>query len=82
MADFGLTLACEKLQQRGLDVSVGTLREWLLAEGLWQPRRKRDKHRQRRQRRACFGELVQADGIAADEIIAEIRQIATNTETV
>ena len=38
-----------------------TLRCWLLAEGLWQRRRQRDPHRQRRPRRACFGELVQID---------------------
>jgi transposase len=62
MPDFGLTLACEKLRERGLVVPAGTLREWLMAQGLWQPRRKRDQHRQRRERRACFGELVQADG--------------------
>jgi hypothetical protein len=62
LPDFGLAMASEKLQQRGLEVPAGTLRGWLLAEGLWQPRRKRDEHRQRRERRACFGELVQADG--------------------
>jgi transposase-like protein len=60
--DFGPTLAAEKLAQRGLNVSHETLRTWLLAEGLWHPRRKRDQHRQRRQRRECRGELVQADG--------------------
>jgi hypothetical protein len=62
MPDFGLTLACEKLRDRGLAVPRGTLRDWLLAEGLWVPRRKREPHRRRRERRACFGELVQADG--------------------
>lgn len=62
MPDFGLTLASEKLRVHGLEVPAGTLRDWLLVEGLWEPRRKRDRHRQRRERRACFGELVQADG--------------------
>ena len=62
MADFGALLASEKLQQRGLAVPVGTLRDWLRAEGLLQPKRQRDKHRRRRERRQCFGELVQADG--------------------
>jgi len=62
MPDFGLTLASEKMALRGWNVPVGTLRDWLRAEALWQPRRKRDKHRQRRERRACYGELVQADG--------------------
>ena len=60
--DFGPTFASEKLAERQLPVAVRTLREWLMAEGLWTRQRKRDKHRQRRQRRECFGELVQADG--------------------
>ena len=34
---------------------------WLLAEGLWQRRRRREPHRRRRPRRGCFGELVQMD---------------------
>jgi hypothetical protein len=62
MADYGLVMASEKLAERGLIVPPGTLREWLLAGGLWTPRRKRDQHRQRRERRPCFGELVQGDG--------------------
>lgn len=62
MPDFGALLASEKLAQRGLAVPAGTLRDWLRAEGLLQPRRKRDPHRRRRERRPCFGELVQADG--------------------
>lgn len=58
---FGPTLACEKLAEQGLNVSPATLRRWLLAEGLWQRQRRRDVHRTRRPRRACFGELVQMD---------------------
>ncbi len=60
-AGFGPTLACEKLAEQDLHVSPDTLRRWLLAEGLWQRQRRRDVHRQRRPRRACFGELVQMD---------------------
>jgi transposase len=59
---FGPTLAAEKLAEQGLAIDHETLRRWLLGEGLWQQRRKRDRHRARRERRACFGELVQADG--------------------
>jgi len=59
---FGPTFAGEKLADRGLPVAVRTLRQWLMAQGLWQRQRKRDQHRQRRERRECFGELVQADG--------------------
>jgi hypothetical protein len=59
--DFGPTLAHEKLAERGLHVGLETLRCWLIHEGLWQPRQRRDTHRRRRPRRACFGELVQMD---------------------
>jgi Helix-turn-helix domain len=59
--DFGPTLASEKLAELGLNVSADTLRRWLLAEGLWQRRRRRDVHRSRRPRRSCFGELIQID---------------------
>ena len=58
---FGPTLASEKLAEQGLRVSPDTLRRWLMAAGLWQSQRQRDKHRQRRPRRECFGELVQMD---------------------
>jgi len=37
-----------------------------VAEGLWQQRRRRDPHRSRRPRRACFGELVQMDASIHD----------------
>jgi transposase len=60
-ADFGPTLASEKLSERGLSVSADTLRRWLMAEGLWERKRQRDRHRARRERRECFGELVQID---------------------
>ena len=59
--DFGPTFAAEKLAERGLVVSPETLRQWLLAEGLWRRRRRRDPHRRRRPRRECLGELVQMD---------------------
>ena len=63
---FGPTLASEKLTAEDLPVSDETLRNWLLADGLWERKRRRDKHRQRRDRRECFGELVQADGSEHD----------------
>jgi transposase len=63
-ADFGPTLACEKLrEQHDLVVSVETLRQWMAAEGLWRTRKQRRKPAQQpRRRRACLGELVQIDG--------------------
>ena len=61
--DFGPTLAAEKLVERdGYGVDHETLRRWLLAAGLWKRQRNRPKHRQWRERKAHFGELVQMDG--------------------
>jgi hypothetical protein len=61
--DFGPTLASEKLAERdGLSVNPETLRLWLIESKDWTPRKRRSKHRSRRERRACFGELVQVDG--------------------
>src|SRR5436305_6312685 len=65
-ADFGPTFASEKLAEEGLAVGPQCLRRWLLAEGLWQRRRRREQHRSRRPRRACFGELVQMDASIHD----------------
>lgn len=61
-ADFGPTLACEKLAGEGLAISPNTLTALLKARGLWERRRRRGGHRKRRERRACFGSLVQMDG--------------------
>ena len=61
-SDYGPTLAAECLAKEGTEVSVSTLRRWLLAEGLWQQRRKRKTHRRRRPRKEQLGELVQMDG--------------------
>lgn len=60
--DFGPTLAAEHLAKEGLEVDHETLRRWLLAQGMWTIRRRRQKHRQWRERKACFGQLVQMDG--------------------
>lgn len=62
--DFGPTLACEKLTEvHGYRLSVETLRQWMIAEGVWKAKsRRRARIHQRRVRRACFGELVQLDG--------------------
>jgi hypothetical protein len=60
--DFGPTLAAEHLGKEGLEVDHETLRRWLLARGLWTIQRRRQKHRQWRERKACFGQLVQMDG--------------------
>ena len=63
-ADFGPTLACEKLREcHGLVLSKETVRHLMTDAGLWVPRKQRPpKVYQPRARRACFGELVQIDG--------------------
>jgi hypothetical protein len=63
-ADFGPTLAAEKLRElHGLPLGVETLRQWMIADGLWLRRKdRRARVFQPRPRRACLGELVQIDG--------------------
>ncbi|WP_245288828.1 helix-turn-helix domain-containing protein, partial [Bradyrhizobium elkanii] len=63
-ADFGPTLAAEKLSERhGLHFGVETVRRWMLADGIWQDRRQRQRRAyQPRYRRDCVGELIQIDG--------------------
>jgi len=61
-ADFGPTLACEKLAEEGLGLSPDTLTALLKERGLWERRRRHGRHRRRRERRACLGALVQMDG--------------------
>lgn len=62
LAKIGPTMAAEKLAALGLGVPKETLRRWGLEEALWEPSRRCGTHRTRRERRECFGELVQADG--------------------
>jgi transposase len=60
---FGPTLAAEHLEQDdGIVIGVETLRQWMLAGGLWSRERRGRAHRRRRERKAHFGELVQLDG--------------------
>lgn len=60
---FGPTLAAEHLaEEDGIALDHETLRRWMLEEGLWSRRRRRKQHRQRREPKAHFGELVQMDG--------------------
>ena len=61
--DFGPTLAVEYLVKcAGEVLSEETLRQWLIGAGLWSARRRGATHRQWRERRACWGELIQMDG--------------------
>lgn len=63
---FGPTLVVEKLAADDIVLSPETLRGWMMSEGLWERKRHREKHRQRRVRRSCFGEMVQADASLHD----------------
>jgi transposase len=62
--DFGPTLAHEKLVEvHGLKLSDESVRRLMIEEGVWKPKRaKKPSAHQMRERRACFGELVQIDG--------------------
>jgi transposase len=62
--DFGPTLAHEKLTEvHGLQLSRESVRQIMIAEKIWKPKKRRKLvTHQLRERRACFGELVQIDG--------------------
>jgi len=62
--DFGPTLAAEKLEKHhGITRDPKTIRTIMIDEELWKPKRKKQEtHRSWRQRKACYGELVQFDG--------------------
>jgi len=61
---FGPTLACEKLVEgEGLKISDESVRRLMIVEGLWKARKTaKPVVHQMRERRACFGELIQIDG--------------------
>jgi len=63
--DFGPTFANEKLSEdHGIDRDPKTIRQIMINEGLWKPRlkKKASVHRVWRERRSCYGEMIQFDG--------------------
>jgi len=62
--DFGPTLAVEKLAELDkIKYSRGAIRSIMIKEEIWKPKRKKkETHREWRQRKAAKGELVQYDG--------------------
>ena len=66
--NFGPTLASEYLSDdHQLIFSVETIRKEMIKIGIWKSRKKRKPNvHQLRERRACFGELVQLDGSPHD----------------
>ncbi len=59
---FGPTLMAEQLLKAKLVVDHETLRRWRMATGQHTVRRRKQQHRNWRERKACFGEMVQLDG--------------------
>ena len=64
---FGPTLLQEKLvAEAGIDLSIESVRQLLMAAGLWRARRRRREVHPSRERRPRFGELIQIDGSPHD----------------
>jgi transposase len=66
--DFKPTFLGEKLlENHGITVSKETLRQLMISENIWiTKRRKKARIHQMRERRSCFGELIQIDGSPHD----------------
>ncbi len=61
--DFGPTFASEKLEENHhLVINRETLRLNMIFAGLWQANKRKPTHREWRERKECFGELIQLDG--------------------
>ena len=67
-ADFGPTFLRKKLlENHNISVSKETLRKWLIDGNIWTAKqRKKARILQMRERRDCFGELIQIDGSPHD----------------
>lgn len=60
---FQATLASEKLEEKdGIVINRETLRGWLLEAGYLKQKQKSRKFRKRRERKECFGIMIQMDG--------------------
>lgn len=65
--DFGPTYGAEKLEElHNIRISKETLRKELIREGLWKAKKKRVTYRKRRERKLCFGIMIQLDGSPHD----------------
>jgi transposase InsO family protein len=65
--DYGATLFSEMLvKYYNISLSHETVRRWLRSEAYTTGMRKKRPHRKRRERRSCFGELLQFDGSTHD----------------
>jgi Trp operon repressor len=63
-SDFGPTLAHEKLREiHNFTISISTVRTIMVENGIWTPKKiKKRRVFQHRERRPCYGELIQVDG--------------------
>ena len=60
---FGPAFCQEQLDEScGIELGTTTVRKLMILTHLWQPHRRRAKHRAWRERRRCVGMLVQLDG--------------------
>jgi len=60
--DFGPTFAAEKLlETHSINISSETLRQWMISDGIWKPKKQQHNH-PTRERHPRMGELVQIDG--------------------
>jgi hypothetical protein len=65
--DFEPTYGSEKLKELyNITISRETLRKELVIEGLWKSGKKRTTYRKRRERKPCFGIMIQLDGSPHD----------------
>lgn len=63
--DFKPTFANEKLSENhGIIRDAKTIRQIMIDQGLWKPRlkKKASEHRAWRERKSCYGEMIQFDG--------------------
>jgi len=65
--DYKPTFISEKLLEcYHVVMRSNTLRKWMMKEHLWEKTKKMSKHRNRRQRKEHFGEMIQMDGSPHD----------------
>lgn len=66
-SDYGPTLFSEKLlKYHNIDINHETIRKWLREKAIITSIRKKRPHRKKRERRTCFGEMLQFDGSIHD----------------
>jgi len=66
-SDYGPTLFSEKLlKNHNIDINHETIRIWLRENAITTSIRKKRPHRKKRERRTCFGEMLQFDGSIHD----------------